>query len=396
MNDKKNLMLMCPMLHQGGFERVCVATARLMQENYNVYILIFTSKDIHYDVKGLKVIDIDVPARDSKVSKVINMYRRIRKVREIKKKLKIDYTYSFGSSANMVNALSKENDCVLTGLRGQIDLENQRQIKLFIRNSQRILSCSMDIVNQLKQDYGYEMSKCIYNPVDVESIRNRALEQIHDFPFAGDDLMVISCMARDDYQKGVWHLVKAFYLTLSKCPQARLLILGEGSWAKYGELLKSLGIRDKVAFVGAKTNPFPYISASSIYVCPSNHEGFPNSVLEAMALGKPVISCDCRTGPREILLAWDEYNVLTLTKGQNTVTEPLDGEYGILVPNMDEKENFDGENISGHERMLAKEMVKLLTDEERAKLYSERAYERACFFRPDKYKENLYKIIEKL
>ena len=63
-SSKKNLMLMVPMLHQGGFERVCVKTARLMQEYYNVYILIFTSKDMFYDVSGLNVIDIDVPASE--------------------------------------------------------------------------------------------------------------------------------------------------------------------------------------------------------------------------------------------------------------------------------------------------------------------------------------------
>ena len=50
---KKNLLLLCPMLHQGGFERVCIKTARLMQEFYNVYIVIFSSKDINYDITSL-------------------------------------------------------------------------------------------------------------------------------------------------------------------------------------------------------------------------------------------------------------------------------------------------------------------------------------------------------
>ena len=59
-DNKKNLMLMVPMLHQGGFERVCIKTARLMQEYYNVYILIFSSKDINFDITGLEVIDIKI------------------------------------------------------------------------------------------------------------------------------------------------------------------------------------------------------------------------------------------------------------------------------------------------------------------------------------------------
>ena len=76
---KKNLMLMVPMLHQGGFERVCVKTARLMEKYYNVYILIFSSKDINYDITGLKVIDIDVPSKKGVVNKVFNVIKRVRK-----------------------------------------------------------------------------------------------------------------------------------------------------------------------------------------------------------------------------------------------------------------------------------------------------------------------------
>ena len=73
---KKNLMLMVPMLHQGGFERVCVSTARLLQDYYNVYVLIFSSKDINYDVKGLNIIDIDVPSKKGTINKVINVFKR--------------------------------------------------------------------------------------------------------------------------------------------------------------------------------------------------------------------------------------------------------------------------------------------------------------------------------
>ena len=49
---KKKIMLIVPMLHQGGFERVCVATARLLEPFYEVYIVIFSSRDIAYDIRG--------------------------------------------------------------------------------------------------------------------------------------------------------------------------------------------------------------------------------------------------------------------------------------------------------------------------------------------------------
>ena len=57
---KKKLLLMVPMLHQGGFERVCIETARLLAQDMDVTILIFSDKNIHYDISGLHVVNMDV------------------------------------------------------------------------------------------------------------------------------------------------------------------------------------------------------------------------------------------------------------------------------------------------------------------------------------------------
>ncbi|MBP3274954.1 MAG: glycosyltransferase [Butyrivibrio sp.] len=391
---KKNLMLMVPMLHQGGFERVCIKTARLMQEYYNVYILIFSSKDINYDVSGLDVIDIDVPSQKGLINKVLNVFKRVLKTRKIKKDLGIDISYSFGSSANYVNTLSRAGEKVLTGLRCQTDMENKGQVKLFCRKSTQVLSCSKEIVRQLKDDFDYQRSTYIYNPLDVEDVHNKGGEPVEDFPFVGDDIRVISCMARNDYIKGIWHLLKAFSLAQVKHPEARLIVLGAGNWDKYKEMAKALGVKDKVAFPGLRKNPFPYVAASDLYVCSSNHEGFPNAVLEAMALKKPVISADCKTGPREILLSDEEYEeLIRKIPDGSSISEPIQGEFGILVPDMDQEENFDPEYITEGERILSKEIVRLLDDEALLKTYSDRAYNRALFYTPDMYKDSIHKIL---
>ena len=391
---KKNLMLMVPMLHQGGFERVCVKTARLLQEYYNVCILIFSSKDINYDVTGLDVVDIDVPSEKGLVNKVLNVLKRVRKVRRIKKERNIDICYSFGSSANYVNTLSRAGEKVLTGLRCQTDLESPRQVKLFCRRSDQVLSCSKEIVRQLLSDFKYDRSTYIYNPLDIQDIQNRAGETPDDYPFLGDDIKVFSCSARNDYIKGIWHLVKAFSLVQYKHPEARLIVLGAGNWERYKEMAKALKIKDKVAFTGVKKNPFPYVAASDVYVCSSNHEGFPNAVLEAMALKKPVISADCKTGPREILLSDSEYeDLIKEIPDGSSIDKPIQGEFGILVPDMDQEENFDPEYITEGERMLASEMERILDDSQLLKKYSDKAYERALFYTPEKYKESIHEIL---
>ena len=106
MEAKKKLMLICPMLHQGGFERVCVTTAKLMQPYFDVVIVIFDSADIAYDVEGLNIVDICMGVRKGKLNKILNIIRRSLKVRQLKKKMKPDIAYSFGPTANMVNAFS--------------------------------------------------------------------------------------------------------------------------------------------------------------------------------------------------------------------------------------------------------------------------------------------------
>jgi len=395
LEKKKNLMLMVPMLHQGGFERVCVKTARLMEQYYNVYILIFSSKDINYDVTGLQVIDIDVPSKKGKINKVINVFKRVTKVRKIKRKLKIDISYSFGTTANYVNVLSKTGERVLTGLRCQTDMEDVIPVKLFCKRSTQVLSCSKEIVRQLEKDFNYKRSTFIYNPLDVADVEEKGQEAITDFPFTKENV-VISCMARNDYIKGIWHLVKSFSIAAKNHPEARLIVLGAGDFGKYKELAKGLHIEDKVCFPGLRRNPFPYVAASDIYVCSSNHEGFPNAVLEAMALKKPLISADCKTGPREILLSEKEYDdLIARIPDGSSIKEPISGEFGVLVPDMDERENFDPDYFTEEEKILAEEMEKMIASEKLRDHYSKKAYERALFYTPDCYKDSIHEIFKR-
>ena len=280
-------------------------------------------------------------------------------------------------------------------------MEQPRDIKLFCRKSDQVLSCSKEIMRQLKSDYNYDESTYIYNPLDVEDVQAKGREEVSDDPFAaekaaGSEIMVISNMGRNDYIKGNWHLVKAFYLVQKKHPEARLEIFGSGDWSAYKKMAEDMGIADKAAFPGLRKNPFAYVAKSDIYVCSSNHEGFPNAVLEALALNKPVISADCKTGPREILLSDSEYqDLITRKPDGSSVTEPVYGEYGILIPDMGEKVDMDITHITREEEILAEEICRLIEDRELFEKYSEKAAQRALFYSPDKYKDSIHEILKR-
>jgi len=61
------------------------------------------------------------------------------------------------------------------------------------------------------------------------------------------------------------------------------------------------GLENNVIYAGEQKNPYPFIKSADLFILPSRREGFPNALLEAMALGVCSISTDCPTGPKEII-----------------------------------------------------------------------------------------------
>lgn len=96
-------------------------------------------------------------------------------------------------------------------------------------------------------------------------------------------------------------LIRAFALALRLRPM-KLVLAGEGrEKADLSALARTLGIADRVVFTGFLANPYPLIASADLLVLSSEREGSPNVLVEAMALGTPVVSTDCPSGPSEIL-----------------------------------------------------------------------------------------------
>lgn len=103
-------------------------------------------------------------------------------------------------------------------------------------------------------------------------------------------------------QKNFPLLIEAFSRISAAQPGLQLVILGEGEDRPIlEELISTKSLSERVLLPGFQANPYPWISRSRGFVLSSDWEGLPTVLIEALALGVPLVATDCPSGPREIL-----------------------------------------------------------------------------------------------
>lgn len=150
----------------------------------------------------------------------------------------------------------------------------------------------------------------IHNPVralpEPTELELQDIEQLWHIP-RGYRIVTVGTLKKEKNQA---LLLKAF----AQLPftDSRLMLVGKGYLEEnLRVLVHQLGIADRVIFAGFHPNPTVFYKTSDLFVLSSDYEGLANVIIEALSCGLPVVSTDCPSGPREIL---------------------VDGKYGTLVP----------------------------------------------------------------
>jgi len=389
---KKKLVFFIGGLNFGGMERVVFIAKRLLEREYDVKIVTLYQNDADYDIEN-EYYNLNVPPSKNKLLTFIKRFFRTIKM---KKKLKPDIVFSFGMYLNYLNVLSNyfvaQKPTTIAGIRSYDWLTEPfvtlKTDKWIMKHLDKVNSVSKLIAKDAESiwEINSDENIVIYNPYDVNEIVDKSLEKVEDFKFEENKYYAIT-MGRLANQKGYNNLIRAFSEVVKKHPDIELLILGNGDKKEeLEEMISSYKLHNNVKLLGGKKNPYKYVRLANLYVLSSLSEGFPNALCEAMAIGTPVVSVNCKSGPSEILF-------------ENAKLEFCDekfciGDYGILSMEMIPDKKYIKREISASEKDLADAICFAYENQERMKKIAKEAQKHMQIYTYEKFHKTLKEILK--
>jgi N-acetylgalactosamine-N,N'-diacetylbacillosaminyl-diphospho-undecaprenol 4-alpha-N-acetylgalactosaminyltransferase len=288
----------------GGAERVMSTLLRAsspLRDRFDISLALLDREAAAYTPpEWVETIQLDCQGR---------LLSSIRAVRKLVSDLRPDVTLSFLTRSNTANVLAtagRPTTCLISErvnasahLRGGLSgMAARMMVRATYPRADHVIAVSQGVAQDLRQNFGVKQSRVsvIANPVDHDRIATLstaapALSLKGGFVVAAGRLVP---------NKNFAMLIDAF--ARADLP-ASLVILGEGPLRDALQAqIERLGLEGRVLLPGFLDNPFAVLKRAALFALPSNAEGFPNGMVEAMACGLPVVAANCASGPSEILL----------------------------------------------------------------------------------------------
>jgi len=305
------LLAVIPGLGGGGAERALVNLLRhLGSERFQVQLVAFETAG-----RFRREVPVGIPVHDLKGRRQYDMRMVVRLARLLHAE-RPDAVLSVTRYANVVTLLAAR----LARFTGPVIVNEQNNpsaefqqfggrwlkglaLRYLYPRAEGITAISRGIATDLTGRWSVPASKVtvIPNPVDVAWIRRLAQEP-SPHPWLTDGKAPVAIgVGRLHPQKDFGLLLRAFRLVRSAQP-AHFIILGEGPERAFLENeVQRLELVADVLLPGFQENPFSWMARADVFVLSSRYEGFGNVIVEAMALGCPVIATNCPFGPDEII-----------------------------------------------------------------------------------------------
>ena len=295
-----NILLIIPCLKGGGSERVASLLAQEWNKHHDVTIVVFDDSIRHYDSGEVPVVNLNVPPPDIRFLRGYRAAIRAAKLLRFISRHSPDKIVSFLEVCNypaiLAAAMTGYLDRLTVSVRSnpaRFPLSRRLALPVFYQFPDRIVAVSHGVGRKLIQ-FGVPSAKIttILNP--SRSPRETSGNYISlPSPF-------ILAVGRIVPQKGFDRLLRAFSGVCHS--NLHLAIAGEGpDLRKLQRLACSLGISDRVHWLGWVADVDSLYRAAACFVLSSRWEGWANVLPEAMASGCPVVAYNCDYGSSEIV-----------------------------------------------------------------------------------------------
>ncbi len=301
----KKVMLAISLMHGGGAQRVIsIWSKELADLGYDVSILLYGKSDNLYSLdERVRCLYIAETYEDYKK---LSLFKRLKIMRTIIKRERPDVMINFLPRVQILTMVATlglkipKVETVRVSPWAVKDFFNKIYMWLWHRTFKKSKAIIVQTPEQAEYFNKKLQKKCvtIYNPVAQDCIDNPKTEyneKITNFIASGRVLP----------QKNYKLMIKAFLNALKVNPNITLSIygiIGSDSYKlEVEKLIADNGAEDKIKFMGKSMDMFGLFRKSDAFLMTSDYEGMPNALLEAMALGLPCISTDCRTGPKDMI-----------------------------------------------------------------------------------------------
>jgi glycosyltransferase involved in cell wall biosynthesis len=329
---KPDIAIFLRCLYGGGAERGMLNLARnFLQQKLTVDMVVVKEEGslVEQLPPGIRLINLNAQSKFSILPKLIQYLQRERPVSML---AALHYPCEIAILAKRIAGVSTR---IVVSEHNNLSQEAKRipqlsvrltplAVKLFYPWADAIVAVSQGVAEDLANvtHLPKERIDLIYNPVVIPEVFTKAKEPVNHPWFQPGEPPVILAVGRLYPQKDYPTLINAF-AQVRQVRRSRLVILGEGPEEdSLNNLIRELGLEEDVAMLGFADNPYAYMAKAAVFVLSSAWEGFGNVLVEALAVGTPVVSTNCESGPSEIL-ASGKYGDLTPVGDSKTMAEAI-------------------------------------------------------------------------
>ena len=302
--NKKNLLIFMPSVEGGGVEKNFFLIINYLNNKFTNISLITSNKSIKKKVsKNIKIIspESNIWQTKSRYPKYFICILYLIHFLSLNKNTLV-FAFQANIYAILITKIFRKkiiNRANASPVGWSKSFFKRSIYKLFLKLSDQVIVNSVDFKKELDKKFEVN-SLVIFNPLNKFEVQKKSREKLRLNFYKKNKIKLINIGRLVD-QKDQLTILKAINLIKNK--NIQLLIIGDGVQKRnLIDYIKKNKLSSFVKIISYKINPFKYIKKADIFLLTSKYEGLPNVLLEALALKKYVISTNCPTGPREILL----------------------------------------------------------------------------------------------